>query len=273
MQKKYECVNLSIDGDVATVQLNRPEKRNCLSPTLHRNMVDALNEVARAKCKVMVVTGTGDSFSAGMDLEQCFFEPFDDPDKFNDVNAPCFEWFTHLKSFPAVTVAKVNGWAFGGGFEIAGICDIVIAAEESVWGLSEINFGIFPGGGATWSYAHNMLRKQALFYALTGATFTGKEAVGLGMANIAVPLKDLDTEVDKWVKNLASKGRTVLRKTKEVYEKSLRLTFAESMEWEMAKMWELSRETKDDWIRTALASFKKREFKPGLQSYTLTKNV
>jgi trans-feruloyl-CoA hydratase/vanillin synthase len=58
-----------------------------------------------------------------------------------------------------------------------------------------------------------------------------------------------------------------------VYEKSLRLTFAESMEWEMAKMWELSRETKDDWIRTALASFKKREFKPGLQSYTLTKNV
>jgi Enoyl-CoA hydratase/carnithine racemase len=200
MQKKYECVNLSIDGDVATVQLNRPEKRNCLSPTLHRNMVDALNEVARAKCKVMVVTGTGDSFSAGMDLEQCFFEPFDDPDKFNDVNAPCFEWFTHLKSFPAVTVAKVNGWAFGGGFEIAGICDIVIAAEESVWGLSEINFGIFPGGGATWSYAHNMLRKQALFYALTGATFTGKEAVALGMANIAVPLKDLDAEVDKWVK-------------------------------------------------------------------------
>ena len=149
---KYECVNLTIDGDVATAQLNRPEKRNCLSPTLHRNMVDALNEVARAKCKVLVVTGSGDSFSAGMDLEQCFLEPFDDPQKFIEINTPCFEWLTHLKNFPGVTVAKVNGWAFGGGFEIASICDIVIAAEESVWGLSEINFGIFPGGGATWSY-------------------------------------------------------------------------------------------------------------------------
>ena len=181
--KKYECVNLTIDGDVATVQLNRPEKRNCLSPTLHRNMVDALNEVAAAKCKVLVVTGSGDSFSAGMDLEQCFLEPFDDPQRFIEINTPCFEWLTHLKNFPGVTVAKVNGWAFGGGFEIASICDIVIAAEESVWGLSEINFGIFPGGGATWSYAHNMTRKQALFYALTGATLTGKQAVDLGLGD------------------------------------------------------------------------------------------
>jgi trans-feruloyl-CoA hydratase/vanillin synthase len=270
---KYECVNLTIDGDVATVQLNRPEKRNCLSPTLHRNMVDALNEVARAKCKVLVVTGSGDSFSAGMDLEQCFLEPFDDPQKFIEINTPCFEWLTHLKNFPGVTVAKVNGWAFGGGFEIASICDIVIAAEESVWGLSEINFGIFPGGGATWSYAHNMTRKQALFYALTGATLTGKQAVDLGLATMAVPLKDLDAEVAKWVTNLTQKGRAVLRKTKEVYEKSLGMSFAESIDWEMAKMWELSRETNDDWIRTALKSFAKREFKPGLQSYKLTNDV
>lgn len=270
---QYECVNLSIDGDVATVQFNRPEKRNCLSPTLHQNMVDALKEVAAADCKVLVVTGSGDSFSAGMDLEQCFLEPFNDPQQFNKVNEPCFEWFSHLRNFPAVTVAKVNGWAFGGGFEIASICDIVIAAEESVWGLSEINFGIFPGGGATWSYAHNMMRKQALFYALTGATLTGKQAVELGLATMAVPLAELDAEVQKWVANLTAKGRTVLRKTKEVYEKSLGMTFEESIEWEMAKMWELSRETNDDWIRTALKSFSKREFKPGLQSYELTSDV
>ncbi|MBV1960426.1 MAG: p-hydroxycinnamoyl CoA hydratase/lyase [Immundisolibacteraceae bacterium] len=270
---QYECVDLAVEGDVATVILNRPEKRNCLSPTLHRNMVDVLNVVAAEKCKVLVITGAGDSFSAGMDLEQCFLEPFDDPEKFNEINQPCFEWFSHLRNFPGVTVAKVNGWAFGGGFEIASICDIVIAAEESVWGLSEINFGIFPGGGATWSYAHNMTRKQALFYALTGATLTGTEALALGLATKVVPLADLDGEVDKWVTNLAQKGRAVLRKTKEVYEKSLKMTFEESVDWEMAKMWELSRETNDDWVRTALKSFSKREFKPGLQSYKLTNDV
>ncbi|MEL0081800.1 MAG: p-hydroxycinnamoyl CoA hydratase/lyase [Gammaproteobacteria bacterium] len=270
---KYACVNLAIDGDVAQVELNRPEKRNCLSPELHLNMVDVLNEVVAANCKVMVITGAGDAFSAGMDLEQCFLEPFDDPDRFNQVNAACFEWFTHLRNFPAVTVAKVNGWAFGGGWEIASICDIVVAAEESVWGLSEINFGIFPGGGATWSYAHNMTRKQALYYALTGNTLTGKQAVDLGLATIAVPLAELDAEVDQVIADLVGKGRVVLRKTKEVYEKSLGMTFEESIEWEMAKMWELSRETNDDWIRTALKSFSKREFKPGLQSYTLTNDV
>ena len=269
----YECVNLDIDGAVARVEFNRPEKRNCLSPTLHRNMVDALREAEAAKVKVLVVTGAGESFSAGMDLEQCFLEPFDDPDRFMEINRHCFTWFTHLKDFPAVTVAKVNGWAFGGGFEIAGICDIVVAAQESVWGLSEINFGIFPGGGATWSYTHNMMRKQALYYALTGDTFTGKEAVALGLATKAVPLAKLDEETDKVVASLANKGRAVLRKTKEVYEKSLGMSFEESIEWEMAKMWELSRETQDDWVRTALKSFAKREFKPGLQSYELKRDV
>ena len=269
----YEAINFSIEGDVATVQFNRPEKKNCMSPTLHSNTRDALEKAAAAKVKVLVMTGVNDSFCAGMDLEQCFFEPFDDPEKMEAINADVFAWFTHLKNFPAVTVAKVNGWCFGGGMELAGICDIVVAAEESVWGLSEVNFGIFPGGGTTWSYAHNMPRKQALYYALTGETFTGKEALALGYATKVVPRAELDAATQKVIDMLTNKGRTVLRKTKEVYEKSIWMNFEESIEWEMAKLWELSRETQDDWIRTALASFSRREFKPGTQTYKLTKDV
>jgi trans-feruloyl-CoA hydratase/vanillin synthase len=72
---------------------------------------------------------------------------------------------------------------------------------------------------------------------------------------------------------LSRLGRTVLRKTKEVYEKVKWMDFEPAVDYEMAKLWELSRETNDDWIRTALASFKRREFKPGTQSYKLTKDV
>jgi len=271
---KYESIILALEDNVATIQFNRPDKKNCMSPTLHNEMVTALDEVAAAKPKVLVITGVGDSFCGGMDLEGCFFEPFDDPERFDEICETSFKWMRHLKDFPAVSIAKVNGWCFGGGMEVVGICDLSITASESTWGLSEVNFGIFPGGGTTWTYANNMpARKQALYYALTGDTFTGEEAVGLGYATKAVPADELDAATQHVVDMLASKGRVVLQKIKQVYERSLGMDYGESIEWEMAKLWELSRMTRDDWIRSALDSFSKREYKPGIQSYKITRDV
>jgi len=270
----YQNIILEIDGDVATITLNRPEKKNCMSPELHEEMVYALREVRAAKVKVLVLTGAGDAFIGGMDLEKCFFEPFDDPEKFAEGTEFSFEWMKHLKAFPAVSIAKVNGWCFGGGMEVVGLCDICIAAEESTWGLSEVNFGIFPGGGTTWTVAHNMpARKQALYYALTADTFDGKKAVELGWASKAVPLAELDEVTQQVVDTLTSKGRIVLQKTKEVYERARDMNFPDSIDYEIAKLWELSRLTRDDWIRSALDSFKKREYKPGLEGYKVDQDL
>lgn len=270
----YEAINMTIGDDVATIQFNRPEKKNCMSPTLHSNMRHALQKVEAAKVKVLVITGVKDAFCAGMDLEKCFLEPFDDPARMEEINTDVFAWFVHLKKFSAVTIAKVNGWCFGGGMLVAGLCDICIAAEESVWGLSEVNFGIIPGGGTTWAYAHNIpARKQALYSALTGDTFTGKEGVALGFVTKSVPHAELDSATQQVIDKLTNKGRGVLRKIKQVYERSVGMDFEESLEWEMAKAWELSYETGDDWVRTALTSFSKREYKPGTQAYKLTKKV
>lgn len=266
----YDNIILQLDGHMATITMNRPEKKNCMSPALHEEMICALQEVRAAKVKVLVLTGAGDAFIGGMDLEQCFFDPFDDPEKFAEGTESSFEWMKHLKAFPAVTIAKVNGWCFGGGMEVVGLCDIAIAAEESTWGLSEVNFGIFPGGGTTWTVAHNMpSRKQALYYSLTAETFDGNKAVELGWASKAVPLAELDQATQAVVDGLVSKNRIVLQKTKEVYERALDLSFPDSIDYEIAKLWELSRLTRNEWIRTALDSFKKREFKPGLENYQL----
>ena len=271
----YQNIIVEIAGDVANITLNRPEKKNSMSPALHAEMCDALNEVAAAKVKVMVLTGAGNAFCGGMDLEKCFFDNWDEPEKFKEGIGHSFVWMKHLKSFPAVTIAKVNGWCFGGGMEVVGLCDIAIAADESTWGLSEVNFGIFPGGGTTWTVANNMpFRKQALYYALTADTFDGKRAVELGWASKSVPLAELDAHTQKVVEGLVSKGRTVLAKTKEVFEKicDLNMDFSDSVDYEIAKLFELSRLTNDDWIRTALQSFKKREYKPGLEDYKSTRD-
>lgn len=271
----YQNIILEIEGDVANITLNRPEKKNCMSPALHAEMCDALKEVEAAKVKVMVLTGAGNAFCGGMDLEKCFLDNWDDPEKYMDGVGHSFVWQKHLKDFPAVTIAKVNGWCFGGGMEVVGLCDIAIVADESTWGLSEVNFGIFPGGGTTWTVANNMaFRKQALYYSLTADTFSGKEAVELGWASKSVPLAELDAHTQKVVDGLVSKGRIVLQKTKEVYERiyDLNMDFSDAVDYEIAKLFELSRLTNDDWIRTALESFKKREFKPGLEGYSLTRD-
>lgn len=274
MSTSYECIKVDVGTDVATITFNRPEKKNCMSPTLHRNMCDALIEIEKARVKAVVITGAGDAFCGGMDLEQFFLEPFDDYERLQRGWQDSFTWLKHIKQFPAVTVARVNGWCFGGGMEVVGVCDLAIAADESVWGLSEVNFGIFPGGGTTWAYAHNIpARKKALYYALTGETFTGLQAEELGYVSRSVPRADLDAEVERVVSGLSKLGRNVLAKTKQVYEKSIWMEFDDSIEWEIAKLWELSRETNDDWIRTALASFRRRDYRPGLEAYQLTRDV
>ena len=114
----YDTVNVEVADYVATVTLNRPEKKNCMSPALHAEMFDVMKNMDWKKVKVLVITGAGPSFCAGMDLEQCFLEPFDDPEAMEEINTNGFGWFTAIKSCPAVTIAKVNGWCFGGGWAL-----------------------------------------------------------------------------------------------------------------------------------------------------------
>lgn len=266
-----ECVNLGIEGPVATIEFNRPDKKNAMSPQLHRDMHQALDAIEEARTvKVVVITGKGDSFSAGMDLEECFLRPYDDPEKFYRTNLVALKWFQRLKAFPAVTVAKVNGYAFGGGVEVTGLCDLAVAAEDVKFGLSEINFGIFPAGGATWAMAHNMPRKQALYYILTGATFTGKQAEEYGLVNKAVPADQLDAATDKIVSKLINKNPVTLRLAKEVYERNRTTDLPEAIDYDQAKLWELARLTSNEWINVALKQFERRAYRPGLDTYRRT---
>lgn len=268
---EFETVILTIDGPRATIQLNRPEKKNAMNPQMHRDMnavLDAIEE--NGGVRAVVVTGSGDSFSSGMDLEECFLKPFDDPQLFYRTNLVALRWFQRLKALEAVTIAKVNGFAFGGGFLVTGLCDLAVADETVLFGLSEINFGIFPAGGATWAATHNLARKQALYYILTGDTMTGTEAERHGLVNKAVPAERLDEETDALVKKIVRKNPVTLTLAKQVYERTTRLDLPDAIDYDQAKLWELSRLSGNEWINVALKQFEKRSFQPGLSSYART---
>jgi trans-feruloyl-CoA hydratase/vanillin synthase len=269
---KYDNINLMIDEAAATIQLNRPQKKNAMSPALHRDFVAAVGEIEKLKgIKAIVLTGAGDAFCGGMDLEKFFFETKGDPEKWYEVHRTAESWFQRLLASPAIIIASVNGWCFGAAVAIVGACNIAIAAEEATFGLSEVNFGILPAGGTLWAVAKNFNRKQGFYYSVTGETFTGKEAVGLGLVNRSVPREKLAEETDRVVKSLVSKNGHTLAAIKEAYEKVGNMDVITAQDYENAKLHELSFRSGDDWINKGISQFKKREYRPGLGSYKLEK--
>ncbi len=239
------------------------------------DMCHAMNEIEKQKeLKVVVITGAGDAFCGGMDLEKFFLEPAQaGPKVFSDTMDIFFEWIGKVKNSKAVTVASINGYTFGGGLELVGVCDLAIAAEDAIMGISEVNFGLLPGGGTLWAIVNNFNnRKQALYYSLTGKTFTGKEAVEMGYIDHAVPKEKLAEETEKLVANLVNKNRVTLTSIKQAFEAILHMDFEKAIDYEMAKVHEMTYLQGDDsWLNRALVQFRDREYKPGLESYKTKK--
>lgn len=264
----YTNVELRIDDTRAFIELNRPDKRNAMSPQLHEDMHKALDAIEdQGDARVIVITGRGDSFSAGMDLEEYILDNFSDPDAFLRTSERALSWMRRLKNFQGVTISEVNGWCVGGGMLVAGLCDLSIAAEDAKFGLSEINFAVIPGAGLTWMVARHVPRKAALYYLLTGRLFDGNRAAEIGLVNYTVPAKDLHAEVDALASEIAAKNTHAAVAIKRVYERTTDLGFDEAVEWEMAKFFELSYATRQEWLNVALRQFSKREFKPGKEGY------
>src|SRR6185437_152760 len=164
-------VLVEFDQGIAWVTLNRPEKRNAMSPTLNKEMIEVLEALEiDERCGVLVLTGAGDAFTAGMDLKEFFRESdVKSPEAWGQIARQAQIWqMQRLKWFPKPTIAMVNGWCFGGGFNPMISCDIAIAAEEATFGLSEVNWGIIPAGNVLRSIASKLRDTDGLYYALTG---------------------------------------------------------------------------------------------------------
>lgn len=231
-------VLVEFEDGIAWVTMNRPEKRNAMSPALATDMLAVLNALEiDPRCKVLVLTGAGNSFSAGMDLKEYFraTDQMSPPEReqITRVNA-AWQW-RQLMVYPKPTIAMVNGWCFGGAFTPLVSCDLAIAAEEATFGLSEINWGIIPGGVVTKAVAQVMSQRDALYYIMTGETFDGRKAAAMGLVNEAVPLKDLRARTRELAKTLIGKNPTVLRAAKIAYRRVREMSYEEANDYLAAK--------------------------------------
>jgi trans-feruloyl-CoA hydratase/vanillin synthase len=215
--KKYETVLIEKEDGVTWLIMNRPEKRNAMSPQLHVEMDDALAELAvDPHTQVLVLTGAGDAFCSGQDIKLYFRANDDAPAARAKARHASNQWRWHrLSTFPQPTIAMVNGYCFGGGFTQVCACDLAVAADDALFGLSEVNWGILPGGIVSWNVAQMLSLRDGMYYALTGDTFDGKKAKDMGFINFSFPRNELKHETIKLAQKLMEKSPAVLRYTKE----------------------------------------------------------
>ena len=266
-EKQYETVLVKKEGGLTTVTLNRPEKRNAMSPQLHRDMYDLLNDLRYDKeTRVIVITGAGESFCAGQDLKQYFLEMDSQPERVREeVREKSRQWRNEMiRRLPQPVVARINGWVFGGGFTIVTACDIAIAADDVQFGLSEVNFGHFPGGEVTLVLTEQLQPKHGLYYALTGKTLNAKEAERIGLITKAVPRADLDQEVAEVTKSLLEKDPSALNAVKEAWYYTFYSTPA--VGYELSNL--ISERTKrEHGGRPGIQQFTQKTYRPGLGAY------
>src|SRR2546425_3147716 len=215
--KKYETVLIEKQDGITWLIMNRPDKRNAMSPQLHLDMDEALAELAvDPQTHVLVLTGAGEAFCAGQDIKLYFRANDDAPAARAKARHASNQWrWQRLSTFPQPTIAMVNGYCFGGGFTQVCACDFAIAADEAIFGLSEVNWGILPGGIVSWNVAQMMNFRDAMYYAMPGDTFDGKKAKEIGFVNLHFPKTQLKEETIKFARKLMEKSPAALRYTKE----------------------------------------------------------
>jgi enoyl-CoA hydratase/carnithine racemase len=226
------AVDYKVEGRVATITLNRPEAYNSVDIRTLRELHDALAAFRdNDEVWVGILTGAGEkAFCSGADIVEML--PFlksaehkswvipETPLRFMEVYKPI--------------ICAINGMALGGGFEIALICDIRIAAEHARFGCPEVNLGIMPGWGATQRLTRIIPRAKAMELVLSGKPINAQEAYRIGLVNEVVPKMELMARAQKWAEDLCQVGPLALRAAKEAMIRGYSMPLDEGIKLESA---------------------------------------
>jgi methylglutaconyl-CoA hydratase len=176
----YNTIQLAYDGAVATITLNRPEKRNAISFELIDELLRALHEVAASDATILILTGAGKAFCSGLDLENLKALLGRSPEQNREDSATMVRLFRSLYEFPKITIAAVNGAAIAGGTGLALLCDFTLAVPEAKFGYTEVRIGFVPAIVSTF-LLRQVGEKQARDLLLTGRIFGAEEAARMGL--------------------------------------------------------------------------------------------
>jgi methylglutaconyl-CoA hydratase len=211
----YHTVQLGYEGRVATLTLNRPEKRNAISFELIDELIRALDEVAKSDAIVLIVTGAGKAFCSGMDLDNLKALLGRTPEQNLQDSQTMVQLFRSLYEFPKVTIAAVNGPAMAGGTGLALLCDFTLAVPDAKFGYTEVRIGFVPAIVSTF-LLRQVGEKQARDLLLTGRIFGSEEAARMGLINEIVPAENLMARAREWAALLMENSASSLRATKQL---------------------------------------------------------
>ncbi len=226
-RREEDTVAYDVKDGIAWVKFNRPEKRNCMNPKLNRQMMRVLCDLEfRDDVGVLVLSGEGTAWSAGMDLKEYFRES--EAKGLGGIRASqreAYSWWERLRWYQKPTIAMVNGWCFGGGYGPLHACDLAVTAQDAQFGLSEINWGILPGGGATKVATNLVSMRRAMYHSLMGENIDGKTAAEWGLVNEAVPSAALKDRVTEIATVLLKKNPVALKATKDAVRRVMEMTY------------------------------------------------
>jgi dehydration protein DpgD len=233
-------VQYTRSGHVARIVLDRPAVLNAMDLRTHEELATIWDDVeADDEIRVAVLTGAGErSFSVGQDLKERarLIAQGAPPTTFGSRGQPGWPRLTERFGLSKPVIARVNGYALGGGFELALACDIIVAAEHAVFALPEVRLGLVPGAGGAFRLARQLPLRTAMGYLLTGRQLTAPRALALGLVNDVVPAAELDACVAGWTDDLIRSAPLSVRALKESVGRSLDLpleqAFSTTYEWE-----------------------------------------
>lgn len=228
-------VDVENDTGIATVTINRPESLNALNTKVMEELVSACLYLDRQHpaARVIIITGAGDkAFAAGADIKEMATLSYSDAYTRRISNG-----WEALRSVRKPVIAAVNGYALGGGCELALLCDIIIAADTAALGQPEVTLGVIPGMGGTQRLTRAVGKSRAMEMILTGARVGAGEAARIGLISRVVPAADLMTEVRKVAAKIAEYSGPVIGKAKECVNAAFEGSLSEGLAFEKREFW------------------------------------
>mgnify|MGYP001028984767 CR=1 FL=1 len=219
----YEVLKVDVSEGIATVTISRPQALNALNTRFFQEMDSLIAEIgARNDIKVVVITGEGKAFVAGADIAEMVHKTKAEGAEFSKAGQKTFR---SLEVLDKPVIAAVNGFALGGGLELALACDFRVASSKAKFGQPEVNLGVIPGYAATQRLPRLIGLGNALFILLTGEMIGAEEALRLGLVQKVVEPEELLPTVRGLAKTIASKGPTAVKLVKSVSRRGLLMDF------------------------------------------------
>lgn len=220
---EYQILKTEVAGETATITISRPQALNALNTRFFQEMDSLIAEMRqRGDVKVMIITGEGKAFAAGADIAEMASKTRAEGQEFSRAGQKTFR---SLELFAKPVIAAVNGFALGGGSELALACDIRIASSKAKFGQPEVNLGVIPGYAATQRLPRLIGLGNALYLLLTGEMISADEALRMGLVQKVVEPEQLMPAALELAKTISAKGPRAVQLVKQVARRGLLMDF------------------------------------------------